>query len=33
MVHLPVDVIRVEVDADRQMIAQFGMITLHLNIR
>jgi hypothetical protein len=33
IVHLPVDGIRVKVDADRYMIAQSGMITLHLNIR
>jgi hypothetical protein len=33
MVHLPVDGIRVKMDADRHMIAQFGMITLHLNIQ
>jgi hypothetical protein len=33
VVHFPVDRIRVTVDADRHTIAQFGMITLHLNIR
>jgi hypothetical protein len=33
MVHFPVDGIRVKMDADLHTIAQFGMITLHLNIR